>query len=361
MTLKYLNEGDITYIQGSGKKPYEVKKVGGVVSCSCPAWRNMGGGIDTRVCKHIKANIDPACLLPQATSASPAQPTAPAAPRLTKTGKVSTAVGGVVKKDTAPPVLLAHPWDGGDPTGWWMSEKLDGVRAWWNGEKFLSRLGNEFHAPDWFKALLPKVVLDGELWVGRKQFQKTISTVRKLIPTDSEWQDITYVLYDAPTHGGAFEERIKYLEGLFPVFRSEGGEGVGQVCVLEQTQVQSLEHMKTVLASVEALGGEGLVIRQAGSAYESDRSWTCQKVKTFFDDEAEVIGYTDGRGKHKGRIGALVVKWKDKEFEIGTGLTDKDRENPPAIGAIVTFRYTALSEDKGLPKPASYVGVRDYE
>lgn len=361
MALTYLNEGDTTHIQGSGKKPYEVKKVGGVVSCSCPAWRNLGGPIDTRVCKHIKANIDPACLLPQAVN-PPAQVT-PAVPavRLTKTGKVSTAVGGVVKKSTAPPVLLAHPWDKSDPTGWWMSEKLDGVRAWWDGEKFISRLGNTYHAPEWFKALLPNTVLDGELWVGRRQFQKTISVVRKLVPTDSEWQDITYVLYDAPTHGGVFEDRIKYLESLFPTFSHNNGAGVGQVCVLEQIQVKSAEHMQTMLSSVEALGGEGLVIRQAGSLYESDRSWTCQKVKTFIDDEAEVIGYTDGRGKHKGRVGALVVKWGDKEFEIGTGLTDKDRENPPAIGSIITFRYTSLSEDKGLPKPASYVGVRDYE
>lgn len=380
MTLQYLNEGDVTHIKGSGKNPYEVKKVGGVVSCSCPAWRNMGGGIDTRVCKHIKANIDPACLLPQAAATIGAVvPTLPRAglgvpmtvalnvaqqkgqPKLTKTGKISTAVGGVVKKDTAPPVLLAHPWDQKDPTGWWMSEKLDGVRAWWDGEKFLSRLGNTYFAPDWFKALLPKnEVLDGELWLARKQFQKTISIVKKVIPTESEWNDITYVVYDAPEHGGVFEDRYTYLYSKYPLMQTASLEKIGNIVALEQIKVASAQHMDTYLKFVESLGGEGLVIRQAGSLYEADRSWTCQKVKTFFDAEAEVLGYTDGRGKHKGRVGALLVKWDNKEFEIGTGLTDKDRENPPAIGSMITFRYTQLS-DAGIPKPGSFVGVRDYE
>lgn len=42
-------------------------------------------------------------------------------------------------------ILLAHKWEPDhDPTGWWMSEKLDGVRAYWDGEAFVSRRGNQF-------------------------------------------------------------------------------------------------------------------------------------------------------------------------------------------------------------------------
>jgi DNA ligase-1 len=355
----FLKEGEITYIQGSGKKPYEVKKVGGVVSCSCPAWRNLGGGIDTRVCKHIKANIDPDCLLPQAKKEQ-IKVVKPEI-RLTKTGKISKAVTGAVKKDTAPPCLLAYPWDLCDPTGWWMSEKLDGVRAWWDGGKFISRLGNEFHAPDWFKKIMPKdMVLDGELWVGRKKFQKTIAAVRKHIPTDSEWQDVTFMIFDAPEIPGTFEERQKFLISKFPIFRTNGGEGVGQICVLEQIKCLSLEHMKEYLALVESFGGEGVMLRQPGSLYEVDRSWTCQKVKSFFDDEAKVLGYTNGRGKNKGRVGALSVKWKNKEFDIGTGLNDDDRKNPPAIGSVITFRYTELT-DAGVPRFGRYLCIRNYE
>jgi DNA ligase-1 len=357
--LIFLKEAETTYIQGSGKKPYEVKKVGGVVSCSCPAWRNLGGSIDTRICKHIKANIDPDCLLPQAKQLR----TKIEKPeiRLTKTGKISKAVTGAVKKDTAPPCLLAWPWDLRDPTDWWMSEKLDGVRAWWDGTKFISRLGNEFHAPEWFKKIMPKdIVLDGELWAGRKQFQKTISAVRKLIPTDSEWLDLTFMIFDAPEIPGKFEDRQKVLSDRFPIFRTNGAEGVGHICVLEQIKCLSLKHMQEFLALCESFGGEGIMIREPESLYEDDRSWTCQKVKSFFDDEAKVVGYTNGRGKNKGRVGALNVEWKGKEFDIGTGLNDEDRKNPPAIGSIISFRYTELT-NAGIPRFGRYLAERNYE
>lgn len=159
--MKFLNENDIIFVQGSGKKPYEVKKVGGVVSCSCPAWRNLGGPIDNRICKHIKKEVDPACLLPQALSARNQSPD----------------VKEEKKEVQPPPILLAHNFTDEDPVGWWISEKYDGVRAWWTGTKFLSREGNEYHAPEFFKKHLPNVVLDGELWVGRNKFQETVSIV----------------------------------------------------------------------------------------------------------------------------------------------------------------------------------------
>lgn len=363
--MKYLNEGDKIFVQGSGKKPYELKKVGGVVSCSCPAWRNLGGSIDTRVCKHIKANVDPACLLPQAKGMA----TKPAVkePRLTKTGKVSKAVGGVVVKDTAPPVLLAHKWEDEDPTGWWMSEKLDGVRAWWDGKQFISRLGNTYHAPDWFKKLMPKgVVLDGELWIGRGMFQKTISAVRKLIPTDSEWQDVTYVVFDAPKRAGTFEQRMKYLEGMLPTFKLGSGGSVGQVCLLEQIECENSKALKDFLKKVEGWGGEGMMLREPGSHYVEGRSKTLLKVKSFFDDEAKVIEHLPGRGKHKGRLGAIGVRWrnpetkKDIEFQIGSGFSDAQRKNPPSIGSKITFRYQELTENS-VPRFPVFVTARDYE
>jgi len=358
--MQYLNEGDVTYLQGSGKKPYEIKKVGGVVSCSCPAWRNLGGPIDVRVCKHIKKAIDPACLLPQARGGAPAAP-APKAVKLTKTGKVSTAVGGAVVKDTAPPCLLAHKWEDEDISGWWMSEKLDGVRAWWNGEEFISRLGNTYHAPEWFKKLLPRgVTLDGELWIGRGKFQQTISAVRKLIPTDSEWQGVTYVIFDAPNHKGPFEDRMEYLKTLFPVLKLGNGAGVGQVCILDQTKCKNPEALRAMLKKVEGWSGEGVMLREPGSDYVDGRSKTLLKVKSFFDDEGTVVEHLPGRGKHKGRLGAIVLRWKGKEFQVGSGFSDDERRNPPKIGAKVTFRYQELTNG-GTPRFPTYISERNYE
>lgn len=343
--MKFLEEKDKHYVQGSGKSPYEIKKVGGVVSCSCPAWRNLGGSIDNRVCKHIKKEIDPTCLLPQAqTQAAPGHLSQPAA---TKAPTVSTAV--------KPPLLLAHSWTDEDPTGWWMSEKLDGVRAYWDGEKFISRLGNEYHAPAWFKAGMPQgIKLDGELFSGRKKFQETVSAVRKLIPDDNEWREVTYMVFDALDRDEAFEYRMQFLDDLH-------GKNDRFWKVLTQKPCLGVDDLRAELARVEALGAEGLMLRQPGSKYEAGRSHTLLKVKTFFDAEAKITGYEPGKGKHKGRMGAVVCEMPNGNvFAVGSGFTDKQRENPPPIGSVISYRYQEFSRD-GIPRFPTFLSVRDYE
>jgi hypothetical protein len=67
------------------------------------------------------------------------------------------------RKVRKPALLLANAYKNHDPSGWWMSEKLDGVRAFWDGKRFISRLGNVFPAPDFYKRGMPKTPLDGEL------------------------------------------------------------------------------------------------------------------------------------------------------------------------------------------------------
>lgn len=249
-----------------------------------------------------------------------------------------------------PELLLAKSWDGNlNPTGWWMSEKLDGVRAYWNGKDFISRLGNVFHAPDWFKEGLPKEPLDGELWIGRGNFQLLVGTVKRHVPNEN-WKKVRYVVFDAPCLNRPFEDRIdelvpllqkaKYAEELDHV----GCEGEG--------------HLHDRLVKMTAQGGEGLMLREPESLYVGKRSSTLLKVKKFLDAEATVIGHQPGKGKHTGRLGALICVLPDgTEFDIGTGFTDKERENPPKIGSTVTVKFQELSRD-GVPRFPSYVSVR---
>ncbi|HEY6035190.1 MAG TPA: DNA ligase, partial [Kofleriaceae bacterium] len=253
---------------------------------------------------------------------------------------------------TAPPILLAHKWETDhDPTGWWMSEKLDGVCAYWDGEAFLSRAGNKFYAPDWFIADLPADTLDGELWVGRKQFQRTTSIVRSGAQSD-EWKQVTYVVFDAPEAKGGFEDRLAHIEKVMKRAAPPHARA------LDHVVCNGLDHLRDELRRVEGLGGEGLMLRQPKSLYAVGRSSTLLKVKTFHDAEATVIGHAPGTGKHKGRLGALVAQLPDgTTFNVGTGFSDAERESPPAIGAIITFRYQELSND-GVPRFPSYVGER---
>jgi DNA ligase-1 len=254
---------------------------------------------------------------------------------------------------TVPKLLLAHPWDSTtDLTGWWMSEKLDGVRAWWDGAgKFLSRQGNIYHAPAWFTAGLPSVPLDGELWLDRKAFQRTVSIVRRHDQSE-HWRQISFVVFDAPAATGSFEARQKSLlemfnESFLPYAR-----------VLEQERCGGIGHLQAELARVESLGGEGLMLRQPGSQYEAGRSSTLLKLKRFHDAEGRVVEHVPGKGRHAGRLGAVVVALPNGlTFSVGTGFTDAQRQSPPPVGSIVTYRYQELT-DRGVPRFPSFVRVR---
>ena len=245
---------------------------------------------------------------------------------------------------------MAHRWETDvDLRGWWMSEKLDGVRAYWDGQQFLSRQGNVFHAPDWFKQGLPDHPLDGELWVGRKKFQRTVGIVRRQDKTDL-WKEVRYVVFDAPAHGGAFEDRLDHCKSAL--------EHAAWASVHDHDECRDVDHLKEELARVEALGGEGLMLRKPKSKYEVGRSYTLLKVKTFFDAEARVLEHVAGAGRHKGRLGALVVELPDgTRFNVGTGFSDAEREDPPPVGTIITFRYQELS-DGGVPRFPSFVRLR---
>ena len=234
-----------------------------------------------------------------------------------------------------------------------MSEKLDGVRAYWDGTKLISRLGNTFWAPEWFLDALPKdMPLDGELFGGRKKFQRTVSIVRRQDRSDA-WREISYLIFDAPSQPGPFEDRLAAIETLLAT------RAVAHLRAHPHEICRGVDHVREELARVEALGGEGLMMRKPGSKYESGRSSSLLKVKTFHDTEAVVISHLPGAGRHKGRLGALECDLPDgTRFSVGTGFSDAERESPPPVGSVITFRYQELTTD-GVPRFPSYIGVRD--
>jgi DNA ligase-1 len=339
-----LKDGESTEMKGSAAKPYVLRNTGGVYSCDCPAWRNQSIAIERRTCKHLRRL--------RGDDAEAARVGAAPAPRPASASRAPTGANAD-EEGKEPPLLLAHSWENDvDLTGWWMSEKLDGVRAYWTGTQFLSRLGNVYHAPQWFLERLPSVPLDGELWCGRKKFQRCVSIARRQDKSDM-WRELTYVVFDAPAMDAPFEERLAFVE------RHMQAELPRHARHHAHARCTGIEHLKAELARVEALGGEGLMLRQPGSRYEVGRSSTLLKVKSFRDAEARVVEHIAGAGRHKGRLGALGVAMADgTRFSIGTGFSDAERRSPPPIGAIVTFRYQELS-DAGVPRFPSYVGVRD--
>ncbi|HVH44665.1 MAG TPA: DNA ligase [Labilithrix sp.] len=347
-----LADGESREVKGSGSRVYTLQRLGPVYSCTCPAWMHQGFAIERRTCKHLKAlrgeeaeKLRTGGPLAQRTAAALGSVPAPApAPPAFSVG---LGAGGV------PSLLLAHAWENDvDPTGWWLSEKLDGVRAYWTGSKLVSRAGNTFYAPDWFLEALPRdMPLDGELFGGRGKFQWTVSVVRRQDRSPA-WRQIQFLIFDAPGHAGLFEERLRAVEELLEARSLE------HVRAHPHVRCNGVDHLREELARVEGLGGEGLMMRKPGSRYESGRSSTLLKVKTFHDAEAIVTGHSPGAGKHKGRLGALECDLPNgTPFSVGTGLSDAERDNPPAIGTVITFRYQELTSD-GVPRFPVYVGVR---
>ena len=257
-----------------------------------------------------------------------------------------------------PDLMLLKVYQPGlEVSGWVMSEKLDGVRAYWDGKNLMSRQGNVFHAPDWFKAGFPPFELDGELWLGRNQFAETVSIVRQNSP-DDRWKDITYQIFEVPNQSGDLIERLEVVKEFIQK------HSIKYIKVIPQTFIQGSDDVQFELARVLKANGEGLVIRNPRLSYQTGRLNSALKVKRKQDAECKVIGYLDGKGKYQGKVGSIIcellpeqvsrlfVALRDSNktiIKIGTGLTDIQRANPPKLGAIVTFQYMGLTKN-GLPR-----------
>jgi len=253
------------------------------------------------------------------------------------------------------PDLLLLTKDSGqvDVSGWYMSEKLDGVRAYWDGSRLLSRRGNAFAAPDWFTKGLPPFELDGELWTKRGDFENIASITSRGRPHPG-WKQVTYNVFEVPNATGDFDARLGRLREWLAARNDPG-----PIRIIPQIPCRDREHLQALLAQVEAKGGEGLVVRDPRLPYRTGRSSTAMKVKRFDDMEGRVVGYRPGKGKYAGMTGALELEIAGgMRFFIGSGLKDRERERPPPLGSIVTFKHQGFTA-KGVPRFASFLRVRE--
>jgi len=233
-----------------------------------------------------------------------------------------------------------------------VSEKLDGVRAIWDGQTLRFRSGKTINAPLWFVEGLPKMPLDGELWIGRRTFERLSGIVRKDVPDDAEWRQVRYMIFELPGAPGTFRERA---EAMREIARQANIPWLHEI---EQLSVVDRNSLKKRMNEVVKAGGEGLMLHRADAPYETGRSDTLLKMKPWEDAEAVVIAHQPGKGKYTGMLGALRVRTGDgREFSLGTGFTDEQRRNPPPVGAVVTYRYHDLTAG-GLPRFASFLRIR---
>lgn len=253
----------------------------------------------------------------------------------------------------APPLLLAQPYHAGiNLNDYWVSEKYDGMRAYWDGTSFWTRGGEVIRAPAWFTAGWPGLALDGELWAGRGNFNETVSTARRHLPQDAAWRQLRFMVFDLPGHPGTFSQRLPALSAALERLN------LPWVQPVPQRKVLSHRALRELLEKTVADGGEGLMLHRGNSLYRAERSDDLLKLKIHDDAEARVVAHLPGKGKHQGRLGALLVETaQGLRFRLGTGFSDAERDAPPPLGSWVTYRYHGL-HPSGLPRFASFLRLR---
>jgi len=242
-----------------------------------------------------------------------------------------------------------------DIKAYWVSEKLDGMRGYWDGKQLLTRQGNLIHSPKWFTWNWPTTVMDGELWLGRNQFQQTVSCVRKKIIDESCWRKIHFMIFDLPKNTKIFTDRIKVMQQITRQTNST------YLTMIKQFKIATIEQLKQKLNDIIDNNGEGLMLHLGSAYYTSGRTSNILKFKKHQDAEARVIAHLMGKGKYQGLLGALQVKTVDGViFKIGSGFTDHERANPPQIGSIITYKYNGKTQ-AGIPRFARYWRIRKPE
>lgn len=250
-------------------------------------------------------------------------------------------------------VLAREATAGINPVPYLVSEKLDGVRAIWDGHVLRFRSGRTIPAPKWFTDALPATPLDGELWAGRGRFEEVAGVVRTDPPDEARWRALHYMIFELPGAEGPFSVRARRIETIV------AEAGVPWLRAVVQRRVIDRKALSDWLADVIEGGGEGLMLHRADAAYVTGRSDALLKLKPWQDAEAIVVAHVPGKGRFRGMLGALEVRLADgRQMRIGTGFTDEQRRAPPALGRQITFRYRGLTRT-GLPRFASYLRVRD--
>lgn len=227
---------------------------------------------------------------------------------------------------------------------YYLSEKLDGVRAFWNGQYLSSRGGRKFAAPEWFLESLPPTPMDGELWGGRQTFDEVSGIVRRNKPHEG-WRKITFMVFELPQAEGNFSMRYQKMQQLHVQQGNQHWQIVGQ-----QEAPKTLALLQAMLIKLDAEGGEGFMLKSKTAIYRGGRSDDLLKIKLRNDAEVQVIAHHKGQGRLSEMMGSMTVQMPNGiQFKIGSGFSDEQRKNPPSVGAIVTYKYNGLTQN-GKPR-----------
>ena len=231
-----------------------------------------------------------------------------------------------------------------------MSEKKDGIRGVWDGKTLKSKRGKPLFAPANFLKSLPSFSLDGELWLSYQSIEKTANIVLDKIPNNAQWDEITYFVFDAPSlcESCTLLERVEILQKKL--------KNNKRVKVIPQIPIKNRAHLESYFQEIVQKGGEGLILRN------NKKPFIAYKYKPYCENKCKITGYT--KGKKEGQIGAILckamIKGKEKIIKIGSGLSVKNRENPPQIGSLIAYKHNGYTKND-LPRFPVFLKIESLE
>ena len=224
-----------------------------------------------------------------------------------------------------------------------MSEKLDGIRGIWDGKNLYTKKGNKIYAPKKWLKDFPSFALDGELWLDYHSLEKTASVVLDKKPNVKQWSAINYYIFDVPKicDSCSLLERLEKLQ----VYLKQNPNQ--RIKIIPQFFIKNEKNLEEYFEKIVKKGGEGLILRNnlnPNIAY---------KYKPYDESKCEVVGYVEGKGKNKGKMGSILCKGmiegREKVIKIGSGFMQKERENPPKLQSIIAYKHNGYTKN-GLPK-----------
>lgn len=235
---------------------------------------------------------------------------------------------------------------------YWVSEKLDGVRGYWNGKALFTRNGHKIITPEWFTKGWPAELIDGELWSQREEFNKISSCVRRQFVNNNCWSNIKFMIFDLPDTNVSFTQRIDAMQAIVDKTNNI------HIAMIKQYKIPNNKALYEKLQNVVAAGAEGLMLHHESAYYTHGRSKDLMKLKIFHDEEATVVAHIAGKGKYRNQLGSLLVEMPNgRRFKIGSGFSDAERKKPPSIGSTITYKYSGRTSTN-LPRFATFLRQR---
>lgn len=240
-----------------------------------------------------------------------------------------------------------------NPQAYLYSEKLDGVRAYWDGKHLYSKGGKLLNPPSFFTQNFPPFPIEGELWSKRGDFENIVSIV-KSSKKPQNWNNLKFYIFEVPMQNGGILQRLEVLHTYLL------SHPAPFIVIIPQIQVKNLSSLQNILKDITQSGGEGIVVRKKDAPYYVGRNKNAMKLKLYQDRECQIVSYIKGRGKFKDQVGSIVCLDGDIKFKIGSGMSDDFRKNPPKIGTIITYKYFGLTKNN-LPKFPIFLRIRSDE